>query len=46
MALKRLMQAIATISAERRRDIYIFIAANVFLSVMYILIWLAGPWLN
>jgi hypothetical protein len=28
MALKRLTQAMATISAGRRRDIYIFIAAN------------------
>jgi hypothetical protein len=31
MALKRLTQAMATISADRRRDIYIFIAAIVFM---------------
>jgi hypothetical protein len=42
MALKRLMQAMATISAERRRDINIFIAAIVFLVVAYLLTqWLA-----
>jgi hypothetical protein len=41
MALKRLRQAMATISAERRRDMHILIAAIVFLVVMYILVgWL------
>jgi hypothetical protein len=41
MALKRLMQAMATISAERRRDINIFIAAIVFVVVTYFLVqWL------
>src|SRR5262245_19044378 len=38
MALKRLRQVMATIGAERRRDIHILIAAIVFLVVMYILI--------
>jgi len=37
MALKRLKQAMATLSADRRRDIYIFIAAIVFLFVAYLL---------
>jgi hypothetical protein len=42
MALKRLTQAMATIGADRRRDIHIFIAAIVFLVVTYILVqWLA-----
>jgi hypothetical protein len=42
MALKRLTQAMATISADRRRDIYVFIAAIVFLVVTYFLVqWLA-----
>ena len=41
MALK-LKQAMATLSADRRRDIYTFIAAIVFLVVAYFLIqWLA-----
>jgi hypothetical protein len=42
MALKRLKQTMATLSADRRRDIYIFIAAFVFLTVVYLLTrWLA-----
>jgi hypothetical protein len=42
MALKRLTQAMATISADRRRDIYIFITAIVFIVVTYFLVqWLA-----
>jgi hypothetical protein len=42
MALKRLKQTMATLSADRRRDIYIFIAAIVFLVVAYLLTqWLA-----
>jgi hypothetical protein len=42
MALKRLNQAMATLSADRRRDVYIFIAAIVFLVVAYLLTqWLA-----
>jgi VanZ family protein len=46
MALKRLGQAIASLSADLRRDIYIFIAAIVFLSVVYFLALFAEPWLN
>jgi hypothetical protein len=42
MALKGLRQAMATISADRPRDINIFIAAIVFLVVTYFLVqWLA-----
>jgi hypothetical protein len=42
MAPKRLKQAMATLSADRRRDIHIFIAAIVFLGVAYFLTrWLA-----
>jgi hypothetical protein len=42
MALKRLMQAMAAISVDRRRDIHIFITAIVFLVVTYFLVqWLA-----
>jgi hypothetical protein len=42
MALKRLKQAMATLNADRRRDIQIFIAAIVFLGVVYFLTrWLA-----
>jgi hypothetical protein len=42
MVPKRLNQAMATLSAERRRDIYIFIAGIVFLVVAYLLTqWLA-----
>jgi hypothetical protein len=37
MALKRLKRAMAALSADRRRDIYILIAAIVFLSAMYFL---------
>ena len=44
MMLKGLRQARGTISAERRRDMHIFIAAIVFLVVMYILVvWLGIP---
>jgi hypothetical protein len=43
MAPKRLM---AMLSADLRRDIHIFIAAIVFLSVMYFLARFAEPWLN
>jgi hypothetical protein len=45
MALKRLNQVLAMLSADRRRDIYIFIAAIVFLSVVYFLAWFAEPWI-
>jgi hypothetical protein len=42
MALKRRAQAMATISADRRRDIHIFIAAIIFLVVTYVLVqWMA-----
>jgi hypothetical protein len=41
MALKRLKEVMAAISIDRRRDIHIFIAAIVFLVVMYFLVgWL------
>jgi hypothetical protein len=41
MALQRLKQAMATVSADRRRDMHILVAAIVFLLVMYILVgWL------
>jgi hypothetical protein len=46
MALKRAQRAMATLSADRRRDIYIFIAAIVFLSVVYFLARFAEPRLN
>jgi hypothetical protein len=46
MALKRLNQAIATLSADRRRDVYIFIAGIIFLTVVYFLARFAEPWLN
>jgi hypothetical protein len=46
MALKRLSQAIASLSADRRRDICIFIAAIIFLSVVYFLARFAEPWLS
>jgi hypothetical protein len=42
----RLKQALATLSADLRRDIYIFVAAIVFLTVVYFLTQLAEPWLN
>ena len=38
--------ALAMLSSDVRRDIYIFIAAVVFLSAVYFLVWLAQPWLN
>jgi hypothetical protein len=42
MVQKRRAQAMATISADRRRDIHIFIAAIIFLVVTYVLVqWLA-----
>jgi hypothetical protein len=42
MALKLLKQALATLSSDVRRDIHIFIAAIVFLVVVYFLTkWLA-----
>jgi hypothetical protein len=42
MALKRLKQAMAMLSSDVRRDIHIFIAAIVFLVVVYVLAeWLA-----
>jgi hypothetical protein len=42
MALKGLRQAMATMSADRRRDIHIFIAAIIFLVVTYVLVqWLS-----
>jgi hypothetical protein len=42
MMLKRLKQAMATLNADRRRDIQIFTAAIVFLVVVYFLTqWLA-----
>jgi hypothetical protein len=37
MALKRLQRAMATLSSDVRRDIQIFIAAIVFLVVVYFL---------
>ena len=43
MALKSVM---AMLSADLRRDIYIFIAAIVFLSVVYFLARFAEPWLS
>jgi hypothetical protein len=46
MALERLTQAIATLSADRWRDVYIFIAAIIFLTVVYFLVWFAEPWLH
>jgi hypothetical protein len=42
MALKRLKQAMATLSSDVRRDIQIFIAAIVFLVVVYFLTWWLG----
>jgi hypothetical protein len=42
MELKRLKQTMATLNADRRRDIHILIAAVVFLGVAYFLTrWLA-----
>jgi hypothetical protein len=42
MVLERLRQAVGTLSPDLRRDIYIFIAALVFLAVTYVLAqWLA-----
>jgi hypothetical protein len=42
MALKLLKQAMATLSSDVRRDVHIFIAAIVFLVVVYFLTkWLA-----
>jgi hypothetical protein len=46
VALKHLYQAMAMLSADLRRDMYIFIAAIVFLSVVYFLARFAEPWLN
>ena len=37
MVLKRLKQAMGMLSSDFRRDIYIFIAAIVFLAVAYVL---------
>jgi hypothetical protein len=39
-------QAMASLSANRRRDIYIFIAAIIFLSVVYFLARFAESWLS
>jgi hypothetical protein len=44
-ALRHLYQVMAMLSADRRRDMYIFIAAIVFLSVFF-LARFAEPWLN
>ena len=42
MVRKRLKQALATLSSDVRRDVRIFIAAIVFLVVIYVLAgWLA-----
>jgi hypothetical protein len=45
-AVKHLYQVMAMLSADLRRDMYIFIAAIVFLSVVYFLARFAEPWLN
>jgi hypothetical protein len=42
----RLKRIMGVLSADLRRDIYIFIAALVFLSVVYFLARLSEPWLN
>ena len=46
MALKHPYQVMAMLSADLRRDTYIFIAAIVFLGVVYFLARFAEPWLN